>query len=198
MDTCEKCSSLNCELRIIKAKNLDFSTSGTISVRYYILNENNDRIRLNTREVPSSSMYDPCWNESISLQCSRDRDVIDKLSQQSMVFELRSRTSKSIFGRSKVLGTAEISWLQVLESPELSIERWVPTISKHNSISEGSKPASLRIGMKITVPETIHTLKNKSQARFSSKNWKECGCKHGGCTDTNEDVFAVAATLEVF
>ncbi|KAI3966961.1 hypothetical protein MKX01_040602 [Papaver californicum] len=192
MDSCEKCSSLNCELRIIRAKNLDVSTSGTLFVRYYILNENNQRIRLNTREVPASSMCDPCWNESISLECSRDEDVIDKLSQQSVVFELRLRSAKSIFGRSKVLGTAEISWLQVLESTELSIEKWIPAISKNNSISKGSKPVSLRIGMK------IHTLGNKSQARFSSKNWKECGCKHGGCTDTNEDVFAVAATLEVF
>ncbi|XP_026437693.1 uncharacterized protein LOC113335889 [Papaver somniferum] len=198
MDSCEKCSSLSCELRIIRAENLDFSTNGTVFVRYYIMNENNERIRLNTREVPSSSVSDPCWNESISLECSRDRDVIDKLSQQSILFELRSRNSKSIFGRSKVLGTAEISWLEVLESTELSIEKWVPAILKNNNNSESLKPASLQIGMKITVPKTIHTLKNKSQARFSSKNWKECGCKHGGCTETNEDVFAVAATLEVF
>ncbi|XP_026437739.1 uncharacterized protein LOC113335951 [Papaver somniferum] len=198
MATCENCSSLNCELRIIRAKNLDFSTNGTLFVRYYILNETSERIRLNTREVASSSVCDPCWNHSISLECSRDKDVIDKLSQQTIVFELRSRSTKSIFGRSKVLGTAEISWLEVLESTELSIEKWVPTISKSNSISDNSKPASLQIGMKITVPETIHTLKNKSQTRFSTKNWKECGCKHGGCTDTNEDVFAVAATLEVF
>ncbi|RZC89489.1 hypothetical protein C5167_027031 [Papaver somniferum] len=198
MDTCEKCSSLNCELRIIRANNLDNSTNGTVFVRYYILSENGERIRLNTREVPSSSMCDPCWNESILLECSRDKDVIDELSQQSIVFELRSRNSKSIFGRSKVLGTAEISWLEVLESTELSVEKWVPAISKNNNISESLKPASLQIGMKITVPETAHTLKTKNQNRFSTKSWKECGCKHGGCSDTNEDVFAVSATLEVF
>ncbi|XP_026437694.1 uncharacterized protein LOC113335890 [Papaver somniferum] len=201
MDSSERFPSVvNCELRILRAKNLDFLTNGAVFVRYFIQNENNERIQLNTREIPVTPMCDPYWNASVSLECSGDKDVIDKLSRQSIVFELRWRNTKSVFGSitgSKLLGITEVSWASILESTELSIEKWVTTIPE-SRLFDGLKPASLQIGMKVTMPNIDDTLKRKNQIRPSSKNWKECGCKHGGCTDRDEDVFAVAATLDAF
>ncbi|OVA14185.1 C2 calcium-dependent membrane targeting [Macleaya cordata] len=200
MDPSQNPSSLNCELRIIRAKNLDFLTTGNLFVRYYLLNQNNQRIQLNTREIPLSSMIDPFWNELISLECSGAKNVTDKLSRQSVVFELRWRNTNSILGNiigSKLLGRAEISWMEVLESKELSIEKWVTTISKNSRIFEGLKPAALQIGMKITVPGTVDTSKRRNKI-IRSRNWNECGCKHGGCNDRDDDIFTLAAALEVF
>ncbi|KAJ0096763.1 hypothetical protein Patl1_27238 [Pistacia atlantica] len=109
-------SSLSCELRIIKAKNIEFNKStsnGGFFVRYYLSTCNNKRIELNTKEISPSS-GNLIWNESFSLECLGSEDSISNLKQQNVVFELRwRRTTPSCLGKkckSQLLGKAEISW----------------------------------------------------------------------------------------
>ncbi|XP_010268127.1 PREDICTED: uncharacterized protein LOC104605185 [Nelumbo nucifera] len=189
---------LNCELRIIRAKNLEFIPAGNLFMRYYLSARNNERVRLNSQEIPSTAS--PCWNESISLECFGSQDCVEELKQQTVVFELRWRSTAPILGRiggSKLLGKAEVAWKDVFESPELAIEKWVTTIPesrRRRSLLQGLKPPALQIGMKVRIPEAKEMVKRKMDAR--STRWSECGCKHGGCNGGDDDIFALAAALE--
>ncbi|KAF6149134.1 hypothetical protein GIB67_025990 [Kingdonia uniflora] len=197
MSTSQDLSPLNCELRIIRARNLDFISRGKLFVRYYLQSGNNKRVRLSTREIPSTS--EPYWNESISLECFGGKEALDKLKHQSVVFELRWRNAKpTIFGtvsKSKLLVSAEMAWKEVLESSELSVEKWVTTkVWPSRSILEGLKPPAVQIGMKVSVPGTLLELP-KRRKDVSLTHWNKCGCKNGECNGRDEDIFALAAVL---
>ncbi|XP_043719543.1 uncharacterized protein LOC122667347 [Telopea speciosissima] len=200
-------SSLNCELRIIEAKNLEFISTGKFFVRCYLNTRNNERIRLNsTREIPSTSQ--PFWNESTSLECSSTANsyCIDELKQQSVVFELRWRNNSPMFGRfggSKLLGKAEVSWKDVLESSELVVQRWVsivPSSSSSSLVVEGLKPPALHVEMKVRVPNMAAEMMMVSKRRdVALKRWKDCGCRHGHCCNSGDvELFALMATIEAF
>ncbi|XP_077214122.1 uncharacterized protein LOC143848966 [Tasmannia lanceolata] len=187
-------SSLQCELRIIRAKNIEFVPAGNLFVRCYLITGNGKRIRLNSREIPS--MFDPYWNEFIMLECGGGANATEELKQQSVVFELRWRNNTSVLGRivgSKLLGRAEIPWEDVLESTNMSMEKWV-TVSTASSALIGLKPPALEVGMKIRVPKVMEKASRRTMA--SSKR-KGCGCRDGDCCRRYEDMFAIGAAIEV-
>jgi hypothetical protein len=177
----------------MQAKNVDFQSTGTLFVRYYLSAGNNKRIRLDTREISSKS--DLCWNESFSLDCFGSQDSMDSLNQQNVVFELRRRNKVPVLGRvggSQLLGRAEIPWKEVCESPNMEMEKWVTM--GHVGVS---KPPKLQVAMKVQVPAMVE----KGRRRNGNvKKWDDerCGCKdfHGYCCE-DYDIFALAA-LEAF
>lgn len=182
-------SSLKCELKIIKAKNLEFVPTGNLFVRYYLVDGKGSRIKLNSREVASTC--DPLWNEHICLECQGATDTVGGLRDQRVVFELRWRSSAPVIGRivrSKLLGRAEMAWKEVLESMDLSIEKWVTLDIGHGAVV-GLKPPALRLGMKVGVVE-------EKSGVVGSNRWKECSCRH--CAyGRDEEIFAIAAALAV-
>ncbi|XP_042474977.1 uncharacterized protein LOC122057047 [Macadamia integrifolia] len=184
-------SSLNCELRIIEAENTKSISTGKLFVRCYLSGVgNNEKIRLNSKEIPSTSH--PYWNESISLECSATKDCMKELKQQSVVFELRWRNKTTILGRigrSKLLGRAVLLWKDVLESSELIIERWVTmVVATRSHVLEGLNQPVLHVEMKVGVPGTMEKVKKR--------RWGECGCRHEGCDGGGDDLFALASALE--
>ncbi|XP_031268521.1 uncharacterized protein LOC116127041 [Pistacia vera] len=198
-------SSLSCELRIIKAKNIEFNKSiskGGLFVRYYLSAGNNKRIQLNTKEISPSS-GNLIWNESFSLECLGSEDSISNLKQQSVVFELRwRRTTPSFLGKkckSQLLGRAEISWEKVLESPKMEIENWVVMPSKQSNntrvYNEDVKPPSVQVAMKVEVPKLVEMKRNERLKKRG--HHEECGCGDGGafhCVDY--ELFALVGALE--
>ncbi|XP_042475058.1 uncharacterized protein LOC122057119 [Macadamia integrifolia] len=197
----EHLSFLSCELRIIEAKNLESISTGKLFVRCYLSTGNNERIRLNsTREIPSTSH--PYWNESASLECSTANHscCMDELKQQSVIFELRWRKNSTRLGRfsgSKLLGKAQVSWKDVLESEsdELEVQRWVSTIPTSNLVLEGLKPPALHVGMKVRVPCMTELVKRRRDVGL--KRWKDCGCRHGNCCNSgDDDLFALVGAIE--
>ncbi|KAL6277175.1 hypothetical protein ACE6H2_020776 [Prunus campanulata] len=197
-------SSLSCELRIIQAKNIEFKTTGNLFVRYYISAGNKGRIRLNTREISAKSNH--VWNESISLECSgSETDAMDScLKQESIVFELRWRSTVPVFGRiggSQLLGRAEVQWKEVLESPNMELNQWVSVVSTSGHALEGVKPPKLQVGIKVRVQADHVELEKRRQRNRRMKKWDECGCENGhghGCTCSDYEIFALAAVLEAF
>ncbi|XP_042495081.1 uncharacterized protein LOC122074320 [Macadamia integrifolia] len=189
--------SLRIRLRIIEAKSLEFITSGKLFVTCYLCTGNKERIRLNGREIPSTSR--PYWNESVSLECSAaNKDqCLDQLKQQSVVFELRWRNNSPILGRivgSKLLGRAEIPWKDVLESSNMAIQKWVTTISASSDVLDlGLKPPALHVEMKVGVPSIAKMVKRMSDD--ASKKWDKCGCKHGSCSNSGEDAVEIMRFL---
>ncbi|KAF9623775.1 hypothetical protein IFM89_005282 [Coptis chinensis] len=194
MGATQNLSSLNCNLKIIRAKNVEFVSVGNLFVRYYLLTEKDTRIRLTSRDIPSTC--EPCWNESITFECLGDKDVINKLTQQSVVFELRWRKAASAFGKfggSKLLFRAEVRWKDVLESAEISIEKWITSATTSKFVPEGFKPPALQIEMR--VDQKAFHMPKRCQVR--STKWNECGCRNGCCHGRDEDIFALAAAMEV-
>ncbi|KAL5753521.1 hypothetical protein ACOSP7_021741 [Xanthoceras sorbifolium] len=204
-------SSLSCELRIIKAKDIELksktgSTTGGLFVIYYLSTGNNkkQRIELNSQEmIPSTSSHDDderkmmIWNESFSLECvGTDEDSIKKnLRQQSVVFELRWRSSlKNLLGKkskSQLLGRAEVPWKTVLESPNMEIENWVvmaPPSSNNKKIIKSGARVLDEDHVKAAVPSLQVSMKVSVVAHHQlpkkKKSWAvdECGCGgHGAC-----------------
>ncbi|XP_043719539.1 uncharacterized protein LOC122667342 [Telopea speciosissima] len=181
-------SSLNCELRIIEAKNIKSISTATLFVRYFFCAGNNETIRLNSREIPWTSH--PYWNESFSLECSATKDCLEELKKQSVVFELRWRDKTPILGkfrRSKLLGIAEIRWKEVLESSELAIDTWINTVatsSNNSPVLKDLTPPSLHVQMKVRIPATMETVKQRRCV---------CGCGQEFCECDDDDLFALAA-----
>lgn len=192
MDASFQCSSsLKCELSIIRAKNIEFKSSGHLFVRCYLSAGNNTRVQLNTKEISSKS--DLFWDEFFSLQCQGTEDAINSLRQGNVAFELRWRSTKPILGRliggSKILGRAEIPWKNVFESPNMEIETWVRMNSKNPCLHQDVKPPSVQVKVKVGVPEMTN-----------ERRWDDsCGCKDGGCQSldyVDYDYFALGFALE--
>ncbi|KAF5186936.1 nitric oxide synthase-interacting protein [Thalictrum thalictroides] len=188
MDSFQNLPSLNCELRIIRAKNLEFVSKGNLFVRYFLSTSNDTRVRLDSQEIPSTS--EPYWNESTKLECIGAEDAMSQLKQQTVVFEIRWRTSTTfgIFGGSKLLFRAEVGWKDVLDSAELSIQKWVTSPTTSKFVPEGLKPPALQIEMKIQGPKVL-----PKRCHGSSTEWNKCGCRDGACNGRDEDIYAQAA-----
>lgn len=203
-------SFLSLELKIIEATNVKSKSEGNIFVRYYLpRGSNKSRIELNTREIPTKN--DPVWNESYSLECfgtghqvSMD---ITKLKQESLVFELRWRnivpilgTSTFGFGGSKLLGRAEIAWKEVIESPNMVLDKWLNIVSSGGGdrVCEGvPEPTKLRVEIRVRV-WTEEEILEKRKARMGKENWDECGCNDGHhhhyCTSEDYEISLATAT----
>ncbi|KAL7230728.1 hypothetical protein ACSBR2_009082 [Camellia fascicularis] len=191
-------SSLSCELRIIKAKNIDsIKSNAHLFVRCYLSAGNNKRVRLESKEISPKSLV---WNESFSLECLGTQASMDKVMQGSVVFELRYRITVPVLGRIKgshLLGSVEIQWKTVCESPEMEFEKWVVMVS---SKSHGDvKPPALEVGMKVRVPAVNEAVPRRRRRERRVVDWDECGCMDGGCSNCADfEMLALAAAMEAF
>uniref|UniRef100_A0A6N2LIW1 C2 domain-containing protein n=1 Tax=Salix viminalis TaxID=40686 RepID=A0A6N2LIW1_SALVM len=188
---------LSCEIEILQAKNVEFKSHGSLFVRYYLSTGNNKRAQLNSREI--SAKADLFWNESFSLQCSGNEDSINSLKQQTVVFELRWRSTNPILGKvrgSQLLGRAEVPWKTVLESPKLEMEKWVRMVPNKGVVPDDVKPPSVQIAMRVRVPAMAEMEKTKTR-NGRLKRWDDCGCcKDSGCRCEDYDIFVLVAALE--
>ncbi|XP_059639628.1 uncharacterized protein LOC132282002 [Cornus florida] len=198
MDALQYLSSLSCELRIIRAKNMEFvKSTGHLFVRCYLSAGNNKRVRINSQEISSKS--DLFWDESFSLECAGTKDSMDMLVQGSVVLELRWRSTVPVLGKlggSRLLGRGEIPWKTVFESPEMEIEQWFSLVPMSRRVHEDVKPPALQVWMKVRVPATIETVPRRKNGRLTK--WDECGCMAGGCRCADYEIFALAAALDAF
>ncbi|KAK4383833.1 hypothetical protein Sango_3114900 [Sesamum angolense] len=199
-------SSLSCELRIIKAKNIDHimksssSSAGVVLfVRCYLSAGNNTRVvRLETHEtgIPSKSDGDHSmitWNSTFSLDCSGAQESINRLTQGSaVVFELRPRSSfPPLIGRiqgSKLIGRGEVPWKNVVESADMEIEQWVVMILAGREYDEDVVKQLPAVQIAINIQE-CGKRKEVSEGRWGVHN-EECG----SCVDY--EFFAIGAALE--
>ncbi|CAN1814267.1 hypothetical protein LINPERHAP1_LOCUS27084 [Linum perenne] len=207
---------LSCEIAIHQSKNVeDFMTTnkyyskphGNLFVRYYLSSgnsNNNNRIQLETREIPSSSGH-LSWNESFSLDCSGTQDSINDLKSSSVAFELRWRPSSrsSILGcraGSKLVGSGEVMWRSVMESSGMEIETWVVMCPKNSKRCDGVKPPSVKIGMR--VPPSVKIEMRVVGIPTSNKKKNEsyecgCSCRHSGYHSCGDyDALALVAAFE--
>ncbi|KAL7230729.1 hypothetical protein ACSBR2_009083 [Camellia fascicularis] len=189
-------SSLSCELRIIKAKNIDsIKSNGHLFVRCYLSAGNNKRVRLESKDISPKSLV---WNESFSLECLGTQASVDMVMQGGVVFELRYRSTLPVLGRirgSHLLGRANIPWKTVCQSPEMEIEKWVVMVL---SKSRGDvKPPALQMGMKVRVPAVKEAVPRRRERRAA--DWIECGCMDGECCNCADyEMLALAAVMEAF
>ncbi|KAG9451560.1 hypothetical protein H6P81_011525 [Aristolochia fimbriata] len=189
-------SSLTCDLKIIRAKNLDFIAPGKLFVRYYLVAGNGEKVRLCSREILATC--DPRWNESFSLQCGGAPETVAELRRQKVVFELRWRSTSILVGkimRSTLLGRGEVSWKDVLESEDMSMVRWVSLDTQKCSLV-GLKPPALQLGMGV-LRQPAEVQKMKRRVGCSAK-WNECGCRDGSCNARDEELFCLVAAANVF
>ncbi|CAN1814270.1 hypothetical protein LINPERHAP1_LOCUS27084 [Linum perenne] len=198
---------LSCEIAIHQSKNVEDKPHGNLFVRYYLSSgnsNNNNRIQLETREIPSSSGH-LSWNESFSLDCSGTQDSINDLKSSSVAFELRWRPSSrsSILGcraGSKLVGSGEVMWRSVMESSGMEIETWVVMCPKNSKRCDGVKPPSVKIGMRVVSVPTSTEKKNENYDSNKKKNESyECGCscRHSGYHSCGDyDALALVAAFE--
>ena len=103
------------------------------------------------------------------------------------------------------MGRAEIAWKEVIESPNMVLDKWGNIVNSDGGdrVLEGViKLAKLKVEIRARVLTEEEILEKRS-VRMGKKNWDECGCEncyHHYCTNTCEDdeIFSLATTLEVF
>ncbi|KAG1366508.1 putative C2 calcium-dependent membrane targeting [Cocos nucifera] len=184
---------LKYELKVVRLANFDPDLPGSLFVRYYIFAGNGRRIRIDTREIKSTS--NPCWNELASVECWGALDTIaELLEHQSIVFELRWRRTTPILGRftgSKLLGRGKLAWKDVLATCDVSLERWVSFVTTSRA-SNGLKSPTLFIEMKVNVMNVRY----KGRVGRLMSYWRDCGCKHCDWIGSEEDMFQAATIVD--
>ncbi|XP_010527611.1 PREDICTED: uncharacterized protein LOC104804926 [Tarenaya hassleriana] len=169
------CSSLNCELKILQARNVEINSPSNLFVRFYLSAGNNRKIELNSEEICTESDF-LVWNQSFSLGCQGSEAAIEELKQEGIVFELRRRKPSSYFrklSRSELVGRGEVSWKSVYESKGLEMERWVVMGPAKDRILEDGKPPSLKIYLKVEASQMAKEKTEKKKQRYSEDL---CGC----------------------
>ncbi|GLJ46763.1 hypothetical protein SUGI_0986240 [Cryptomeria japonica] len=175
------------KLNVFGATNiaLQRGRKGSLFVRYYL----NKKIAVNTKEVEASP--EPHWGETFSLECG-GKGMDDMLSallteSESVVFELRWRRRREIFGgsKSKVLGRIEVSWEELLSSPTLSLSKWFPLGKEgKQDVPLPLLTPALQIAASVTVATETHGQKiSKCGEEIRNVNRRlrrlerdECGC----------------------
>ncbi|XP_057783819.1 uncharacterized protein LOC131001436 [Salvia miltiorrhiza] len=179
----------NCEVRIIKGKNIETKPNGVVFVRCYLNAGNGSRVRLDSKEIPSKS-DSITWNQTFSLHCSGTQECFQ---QGTLVFELRRRSASaapfiSKIQGSRLIGRAEIRWEDVVGSTNMEVEDWVVlTPHKKQRVYDDiiNPPTALQIGVK---------LRERCSEGVGRKTLSEerCGCNF--CVD--HEFFAIEAALE--
>lgn len=215
-------TSLRCELKVIRAKNIEFnklSEQSHLFVRCHLPTGNHSKnVQVNSKEIMSTNNSELFWDDSFSLECSGSEEAMDSLKKGNVVFELRCR-KKSVLGSSssKLLGKAEIPWKTVFESPNMENETWVPLISSEKKINSSRrrksaivdsgdlinyKPLAIQVSMKIIrVLDDHEEEKRNVHKRKKNVTKEECGCKdcnsiHACQSFADFDVFAIGFALE--
>ncbi|XP_059309660.1 uncharacterized protein LOC132060722 [Lycium ferocissimum] len=198
MESTQDFSSINCEIQIIRARNIEQSLlrNSNLFVRCYLPTGNNQRVKLNTQEISSKS--DLFWDEFFSLDCMGNQDSFNMLKRGTVLFELRSRKYHSVFGKniggSQLLGRVEIPWEKVFESTKMEIEEWVIFMATSKKNIEDVKPPAVKIAMKVKVNEATKVRNNNNRLRRSLD--ESCTCK-GYCGCNSNSIFS-ADDYEIF
>ncbi|KAK1370985.1 C2 calcium-dependent membrane targeting [Heracleum sosnowskyi] len=188
MDKFQDPTAIICELRIIRARNVELNSIGSLFVRCYMSAANKKRVRFQSREVSSSNMV---WNQSFSIDCFGTKESMSSmLLEGTVIFQLRRRSGASFFGRtgkSQLLGKAEVPWKTVYESSTIDVEKWI-VMKPKRSLLDGMKPPAVEIGMKVTGTQT---------AKKHTKNGGAKNCERG-CNSfaESDELFALDAALE--
>ncbi|KAG8383514.1 hypothetical protein BUALT_Bualt04G0021400 [Buddleja alternifolia] len=107
----------------------------------------NTRVKLDSEEISANS--DLTWNQTFSLDClGNDQNSIKWLKQETLIFELRSRSTAPFIGRisgSKLIGRAEIPWKNVIEAEEMETEKWIFMIPQNGRVHDDVKPPAVQI-----------------------------------------------------
>lgn len=206
MDSFQNQSSFTCDLRIIRAKNIEsIKSTRQLFVRCYLSTGTTNKIRLDTQEIsPKSDLF---WNRSFSLDCLGTQESIAMLMHGTVVFELRSRNnSVPLFGKiggSELLGRAEIPWKSVLESPNMEILKWAVMIRQPKSkycsrVNDGDvKPPAVEIEMKVQVPVMAADQTTRRRRKWDAEcECMDCACNSTTCLDY--ELFALGAAFEAF
>ena len=160
-------------LDILKARNViikpDAAGRDSLFVRYYFSTGNGqgNKIAMNTRQILATP--DPKWKQTFCLECGgimNDNNVISELQKQFVRFELRQRSSKvkilgNMFRSSKVVGSVEIAWKDLLASPTLSINSWYPLIPAA-TISGGSELPAPSLHLAISLKSVVDSVSQQA------------------------------------
>ncbi|KVF64261.1 uncharacterized protein LOC112505159 [Cynara cardunculus var. scolymus] len=211
MDAVKALSSLQFEVKIVSAKNIQVRDSkGYLFVRCYLSAGNNKRVRLESRDISTSGGYFS-WNESFSLDCLGTKQSMDMIIQGTVVFELRCRSTvpliRMIIGgdenigcwSSQLLGRAEVPWREIFESSKMESERWIVMRSKKIV----TKSPSVCVTLKIQVPPVVvmKERNTKDGGKFKNKWDESCGCSHGHCCQNlcvDSEMVAMGLALDAF
>ena len=128
-------------LEVVGIRNIPKDHRGTLFVRFY----RNNCLGKQAKKVEITSESQS--KLIASFQCKTSGDFI---------FELRTRSSRTVKRGSKCLGQVSIPVQKILDSPTLSVENWF-TLSS-NRHPDGSDPISLHIAVSVTPPTTAHLL----------------------------------------
>ncbi|XP_065876687.1 uncharacterized protein [Euphorbia lathyris] len=190
-------SSLRCEITIIQAKNIQLKSHGTFFVRYYLSAANNKRIQINSNEISSKSNL--FWNESNSVECLGTQDTVNSLKEESIVMELRWRSNSTNPMRrsSKLVGSAQIPWRSVFESPNMQMEKWVnmvpnQKINRTSVFDESIQLPSVQVCMRIKMPAELMVEKK----RINRPQQYECTHKNGYCKCKDYEILALVGAFE--
>ncbi|XP_071704552.1 uncharacterized protein [Rutidosis leptorrhynchoides] len=195
MDALKNLLSFHCELKIMSAKNIQVTSSNEyLFVRCYLYAGQNKRVRFDSREISKNGKLS--WNEAFSLDCVGNNKSIDMITNKKIVLEIRSRSNSTVtnlLGGSRLIGRADVSWSDVLESKNMEIEKWVTMKSKKKDV----KAPCVRIAMKIEVPHSVGSVVRKKTSKLEDS----CGCCYGDCcnsTCVDSEFFVIGAALDAF
>ncbi|RRT34056.1 hypothetical protein B296_00055697 [Ensete ventricosum] len=196
MSKCSETSHLRCEIKVDRLSNFDLDLPGNPFIRYYVVAGRGRRIRIDTKEATPTS--NPCWDELATIECQGASDPVRELLEpHAVVFELRRRSRRiplvGRFTRSKLLGTAEVAWKDVLASPDMSLKRCARFASSSSEF-DGLKPPSLSVEMKV---EAVKAPRNK-QRSGRRPAMEGCACRSSERFGSEEDILLAAATLNVW
>lgn len=124
-------------LEVVGIRNIPEDHKGTLFVRYH--KDNCPEMEAKEVEITSESQC----KQIASFMCEATGDFI---------FELRSRSSRTVKRTSNGLGRVSIPLQTLLDSTTLSVENWFPL--SRNGQRGDSKPISLHIAVSVTPPAT--------------------------------------------
>ncbi|KAL7131545.1 hypothetical protein ABFS83_12G010400 [Erythranthe nasuta] len=183
--------SVDLELKIIRARNIDLKSCAELFVRCYLYaGSNKTRVKIDSEKISSKS--DLTWNQTFSLNCTGTKETIKSLENGTITFELRRRISAPpLIGRmmagSKLVARADMRWNDVVAEKGLEIEKWVvmvPEKSGRRVCDDAVKPPAVLIAAEV---------KEREVKRSSERKCGDCNDYCVGC-----EYFAIGAALEAF
>ncbi|XP_072971226.1 uncharacterized protein [Typha angustifolia] len=183
---------LKFDVKVVRLADLDVELERSLFIRYYIFAGDGRRIRIDTREISSTSNLN--WSEFASFECRGSLALLGELIEpQNLVFELRWRRRRAaILGRitrSKLLGRGEVAWKDVAEAKGMSLEKWVKLhVTGHES--DSFKLPTLLVELKI---QAIDGRNKRIDGR--RMGWKRCNCEDCEWIGSEEDMFQAATIV---
>ncbi|XP_047335742.1 uncharacterized protein LOC124939301 [Impatiens glandulifera] len=194
---------IKCDLRIIRAKNVEMKSEGQLFVRCFLPAGNNRRVRIDTREIllGSSPLV---WDQFFSLECHDNNFIMNET--MLIVVELRWRSVVPVIGKlrgSQLLGRAEIPWDNIMmDSPKImKIEKWL-VMKSSGGAKHGHdvKTPAVEISLMVTLPAINCLIGDvESRRKRRRRNRMVSGEEHCGCNSNSlsYEVLTMAAALEV-